>query len=315
MDFSKPTKSPIVLKAENKQYACDPSKEMRGYLKLEKDDGKGLIVIIADNLKFFPRCEYIYTLIFAGTRNEKRCYHMVGNLAVGEDGKAEGSFRINTEDIDGSGARLEDFSTAIVATMSSVNAREALHPVLKGSFPVCKEHLGKSAGAETGSTSGDRTGDRAGGHTGATPKDYSPFYNKFILGNCIEIAKQQDCFEDILPFKNDPTKARWKKITDLKAFPIIAPGALPAIQKYSHFLFGWHDSHYFLGVPGRFFPHEQPDEGKSGFVFWQPIVGMEAESHDTSIPIEERRKNIYGYWIASINRYNGHIEEIPLIDK
>jgi len=303
MDFSKTTKSPIVLKSENKQYACDPSKEMRGYLKLEKDGSKGLVVIVADNLKFFPKCEYIYTLIFAGTRNEKRCYHMVGNLSVGENGKAEGSFRINTDDIDGSGARLSDFSTAIIAAMSSVNSREALHPVLKGSFSMYKATADKYAGTETCNDSD------------ATPKDYSPFYNKFILANCIEIAKQQDCFEDIMPFKNDSTKAHWKKITDLKAFPIVAPGAVPAMQKYGHFLFGWHDSHYFLGVPGRFFPQEQPDGGKSGFVFWQPIVGMEAESHDTSIPIEERRKNIYGYWIASVNRYNGHIEEIPLIDK
>ncbi len=293
MDFSKITKSPIVLKAENKQYAFDPSKEIRGYLKLEKDTDKGLVVIIADNLKFFPKGEYIYTLIFAGTRNEKRCYYMVGNLTTDENGKGEGSFRINPEDIDGNGTSLADFSTAIIAAMSSFNSREALHPVLKGSFPIHN-------------TNSDRTP--------AAPKDYSPFYNKFILGNCIEIAKQQDKYENILPFKNDLTQAVWNKITDINLFPIIAPGAKPPMQKYGHFLFGWHDSHYFLGIPGRFFPEEQPDGGKSGFVFWQPIVGMEDECQDSSVPIEERRKNIYGYWIASINRYNGHIEEIPLID-
>ena len=38
MDFSKITKSPIVLKEENKRYAFDPSKEMRGYLKVQQDE-------------------------------------------------------------------------------------------------------------------------------------------------------------------------------------------------------------------------------------------------------------------------------------
>ena len=87
------------------------------------------------------------------------------------------------------------------------------------------------------------------------------------------------------------------------------------MKKYKHFLYGMGESHCFLGVPGRFFPEEQPDSGKSGFVFWQPITGMEKEARNKALSIEERRKNIYGYWIAAINRYNGHIEEIPLIDR
>ena len=70
MDFSKITKSPIVLKEENKRYAFDPSKEMRGYLKLQQDEDKGLIVVIMDNVKFFPRGEYVYKLILAGTIRE-----------------------------------------------------------------------------------------------------------------------------------------------------------------------------------------------------------------------------------------------------
>ena len=96
---------------------------------------------------------------------------------------------------------------------------------------------------------------------------------------------------------------------------MVAPGAQEPMKKYGHFLYGWRDSHYFLGIPGRFFPEEQPDGGRSGFVFWQPLLGMEEENQDKTVPLEERRKNIYGYWIAAINRYNGHIEEIPLIEE
>ena len=35
--------------------------------------------------------------------------------------------------------------------------------------------------------------------------------------------------------------------------------------------------------------------------------GMQSENLTT----EERRQRTYGYWIASINRFNGHIEETP----
>ena len=41
---------------------------------------------------------------------------------------------------------------------------------------------------------------------------------------------------------------------------------------------------------------------------------MEKMAEDQSVPVDERRKNTYGYWIAAINRYNGHIEEFPLND-
>lgn len=293
MDSSKTTKNPIVLKEENKKYAFDPDQEMRGYVKLELDQKKSLIIVIMDNIKFFPSGEYVYKLLFAGMKHEKRRYHMVGNISLSAYGKGEASFRVNPSDLDGSGMALSDFSTAIIAAMSTTNSREALHPVLKGEF--C---LPETANADST----------------PTPKDYSPFYNRFVLGNCIELAKIQDNFEDIVPFEDEFSDIKWKKITDCKRFPMIAPEADAPINKYGHFLFGWQQTHYFLGVPGRFFPQEQPDQGKSGFVYWQPIIGMQKESDDKTIPIEERRKNIYGYWIAAINRYNGHIEEIPLID-
>lgn len=102
-----------------------------------------------------------------------------------------------------------------------------------------------------------------------------------------------------------------EKINDRTLFPMISPGSGEPMIKYGHFLYGWHDSHYFLGIPGRFFPEEQPDSGKSGFVFWQPILGMEKEAQNETLSVEERRKKIYGYWIAAINRFNGHIEEMP----
>ena len=294
MDFSNVKKSPVLLKEENKRFAFDQSKEMRGYIKLEKDDDKGLIVAVMDNIKFFPHGEYVYKLILAGKRKEKWCYHMLGSMSLCADGKGEGSFRINPADMDGRGSSLSSFTTAIIAAMSTINCSESLHPVLKGDLTVQDT---KTVARKP------------------SVKDYSPFYNRYLLDKCVEIAKMQNKYTDVIPFKHDLARASWKKITDCVLFPMVAPGADDPMKKYGHFLYGWRDSHYFLGIPGRFFPEEQPDGGKSGFVFWQPLLGMEEESQDKSIPIEERRKNIYGYWIAAINRYNGHIEEIPLIEE
>ena len=296
MDFSKITKSPIVLKEENKRYAFDPGKEMFGYMKVEQDEDKGLIIVIMDNVKFFPKGEYVYKLVLAGTKNERRCYHMVGNISLNAFGKGEASFRINPNDLDGCGTALSDYSMAIIAAMSTVNCRESLHPVLKGGFDLPETPAAvKRPPAEL-------------------PKNYNAFYNRVVLEKCIELAKEQDAFADIVPFAEGLLKASWKKLTDGKEFPMVAPGADDLIAKYGHFLWGYNDNYYFLAVPGRFLPEEKPDDGKSGFVFWLPILGMEKDAEDKSVPVEERRKNVYGYWIAAVNRYNGHIEEIPLID-
>lgn len=70
MDFSNVKKRPVLLKEENKKFAFNHAKEMRGYIKLEKDDDKGLIVAVMDNIKFFPNGEYVYKLIFAGKKRK-----------------------------------------------------------------------------------------------------------------------------------------------------------------------------------------------------------------------------------------------------
>lgn len=294
MDLSKIKKSPVLLKEENRRYAMDPGREMQGYIKMEQDGDKGLIVVMVDNLKFFPNGEYVYKLVFAGTKREKRQYHMVGNISLSAYGKGEASFRINPHDLDGKGMALHDFSAAIIAAMSSLNCREPLHPVLKGTFSVDKPSAQKPA-APT-----------------AKAKDYSGFYNRFVLDNCTRIESRQSVYTDIAPFGNDFTKAHWKKITDTSIFPMVSPGSEKPLSTYGHFLLGWNDTHYFAAVPGRFLSDEQPDGGASGFVYWQPLVSMEKESKDPSVPVSERRLKTYGYWIAAISRSDGHIEDITV---
>lgn len=202
----------------------------------------------------------------------------------------EGSFTIDPGNLDGRGSCLWDFDTVIVAAASTVNQQEPLHPVLQGKFQIARP---------------------AGPHRTAAPKDYSPFYNDFVLERCIAIARKQRQLANIRPFARDATSAHWKKVLEWADFPILSPGAEAPVKAYGHFLWGWNDTHYFLAVPGRFLPAEQPDGGKSGFAFWQPILGMEQIQQDTSMPLQQRREQTYGYWIASISRRSGKIEEFP----
>ena len=70
MDFTNISKNPIMLKEENKRFAFERDKEIRGYIKLETDGDKGLMVVTVENVKFFPRGEYSYKLILTGVKKE-----------------------------------------------------------------------------------------------------------------------------------------------------------------------------------------------------------------------------------------------------
>ena len=315
MDFSKTRKSPILLQEVNRKYALDPLRPMRGFVRLENNADRGLVTVIVENIKFFPEGGYVYKLLFAGVRRERTMYHLLGNLsepaagggrvpAAGDQksrpvtsnehqttgGRMEGSFTIDPGNLDGRGSCLWDFDTVVVAAASTIDSHEPLHPVLQGKFQIQRP------------AASPRT---------ATPKDYSPFYNDFVLDRCIAIARKQRQLANIRPFARDATSAHWKKVLSWADFPILSPGAEAPVKAYGHFLWGWNDTHYFLAVPGRFLPAEQPDGGKSGFAFWQPILGMEQIQQDTSMPLQQRREQTYGYWIASISRRSGKIEEFP----
>lgn len=315
MDFSKTRKSPILLQEVNRKYALDPLRPMRGFVRLENNADRGLVTVIVENIKFFPEGGYVYKLLFAGVRRERTMYHLLGNLsepaagggrvpAAGDQksrpltsnehqttgGRMEGSFSLDPGNLDGRGSCLWDFDTVIVAAASTVNQQEPLHPVLQGKFQIARP---------------------AGPHRTAVPKDYSPFYNDFVLERCIAIAGKQRQLADIRPFARDATSAHWKKVLSWADFPILSPGAEAPVKAYGHFLWGWNETHYFVAVPGRFLPDEQPDGGNSGFAFWQPILGMEQIQQDTSMPLQQRREQTYGYWIASISRRSGKIEEFP----
>lgn len=464
MDHIKTMSAPVVLAEEDRRFAMDAGRRISGCIRIELSGGKGLTAVSVDNIRFFPRGEYVYKLLFAGSGQDKQRYHIAGNISLSAYGRGEASLCINPADLDGTGTKLSDLPAVLIAAMSTVNSDEALHPVLKGTLPSSSEGPSESnstvtdnsmttakenhddavkspsqgntatprsihstqetaqpvsgdtprqvyrqrqnthaiptdqssiptgagepvrspraeafynrnsqfaltgsnadaktadsgtyiptpdnaapgrTGRQTHSAEGPRSdtsspsehtqgssgqpatgrsadtapGDsRTNGSAESSPppdRDYSSFYSRSVLEKCTGLAGNCSASQDIVPFDRNFADASWKKITDTSLFPLVSPGSTEPMMKYGHFIFGWCSTHYLIGVPGRFLPEEQPDSGRSGFVYWQPIAGMPEESHDASLTLEERRKDIYGYWIAPVNRSTGHIEEMPLIE-
>gem|GEM_PF-549665 len=148
-----------------------------------------------------------------------------------------------------------------------------------------------------------------------TKKVYNNFYNEYILNACAHTCRIAEFYEDVNPFEKDRTEARWKKIVNITNLPLVSPGAHYFATQYRHYIFGAKPdengmaSRFFFGIPGRFMDEEQPDGGKSGFTYWQPIRGSDPvfEGYRKN---ENTRRNTYGYWIVAVDGKTGNIEEV-----
>lgn len=134
--------------------------------------------------------------------------------------------------------------------------------------------------------------------------NYNGFYNEYLLNVCGYTCKVADYYEEVRPFDSDRTQARWKKIVNVENLPLVSPGAHHFAAQYRHYLFGARPGEngmaerFYFGIPGRFLETEQPDGGRSGFTFWQPMRGA------------DREKTAYGYWIVSVDAKTGNIEDV-----
>lgn len=278
-------KSFIMLEEQNRSFALDKNQPIRGYLKLQTGGGRGSVRAGVDNLRRFDKGGYIYKLIFFGRKNERTVYSIMGNLLVSAGGRGETYFTMNPLDMDGKGAGLEDFTVAVIAALSTTNRREPLHPVLEGAV-------------------------EAGKHGCRRRETFNGYYNRYILRRCEAIEHKKEMYDRTIPFKEDKLAAQWIRVVNLGAFPLLSPGAHRMTSRYRHFIFGTADDFYYVGVPGRYLPQEQPEEGGSGFVLWQPIIGAEAYCADREGASLESRQIAYGYWIAAIRRKTGDIEDL-----
>lgn len=279
-------KSFIMLQEQNRSFALDKKQPVKGYLKLQMGAGRASIRAGVENLKCFERGSYIYKLIFFGKKHEKTIYSIVGNLLVSAGGKGETYFRINPHDMDGNGNGLSSFTIAIIVAVSTSNYREPLHPVLEGAVELPETRRCRR---------------------GCGP--FNRYYNQYILRCCKAIEQKKELYGRTVPFKEDKLDAEWRRIPNLSAFPLISPDSRSMICRYRHFIFGITETFYYIGVPGRYLEQEQPEEGSSGFVLWQPIRGAEVYCADREEASLEDRQIAYGYWIAGIRRDTGDIED------
>ena len=148
-----------------------------------------------------------------------------------------------------------------------------------------------------------------------TKKNYNSFYNEYILNACAHTCRIAEFYEDVAPFERDKTGARWKKIVNITNLPLVSPGAHYFATQYRHYIFGARPddkgvaTKFYFGIPGRFLDEEQPDGGRSGFTYWQPIRGANPalESYRQG---ERVNRNAYGYWIVAVDGKSGNIEEV-----
>lgn len=148
-----------------------------------------------------------------------------------------------------------------------------------------------------------------------TKKNYNSYYNEYILNACAHTCRVAEFYEDVTPFERDKTGARWKKIVNITNLPLVSPGAHYFATQYRHYIFGAKPdengvaTRFYFGIPGRFLDEEQPDGGRSGFTYWQPIRGADPvfENYRKG---ERANRSAYGYWIVAVDGKTGCIEEV-----
>lgn len=314
MEYLKYQRSFVMLEEQNKKFAMKQGETSRGHLKIETGGNKGALRIGVENIESFQDREYVYKLILFGKKERKTIYAIVGTVRVGSLGSGESYFRFNPLDMDGKGNDISKYTHAIVAAVSTKNEDEPLHPILKGAISI----MGEETEPEKPEDKEIEEAEQKGG----TPqkedaidqkrediKTFNSFYTEYLLKTCNTIEAEMDVYNRIIPFKEDVTSAIWNKIDTPDELPLVTPQGKDLSRKYKHYIFGVSQEHYYIGIPGRFLREEQPEEGSSGFVLWQPIMGAEKINATDATCLDEDRMQAYGYWIVAITKSEGNIIE------
>lgn len=313
MEYKKYNKTMVLLSEENRDFADKTDQAIYGNLRIETGNNKGAISLSVQNLRFFERNRYVYKLILFGEKRERTIHSVIGSLILNRFGTGENYFRFDPNDLDGRGNKLSDYSVAIIAAVSMRDNKEALHPALKGKLTFVGNNV--VAASSEKFKDKDEVENKEEKIEEVKPIEkkerttYNHFYNDYLKELCEKMVKAAELYDDILPFSKDKVGARWKRIANIKNFPLVSPGGMWGVSKYRHYIFGEDSKLYYLGIPGRFLKEEQPEGGKSGFVLWQPIVGaenLEATKAECSL---ENKMTAYGYWITAIDKETGDIVE------
>lgn len=349
MNYRRYHRSVTVFVGQNRDFSI-PGREAGGNLKIETGNERGAMRCNLTNLQPYAKGDYLYKLILFGVRNERTIHAVIGTVPVNRSGTGDAYFRFDPINVNGKGDEYEYFTTAIVAAVSQKSDQEPLHPVLKGDLenkPVellpqqpeaaaQRKNTGRSdieqqkteRAEREQRTAMQRRAEASAQREPAKKKQEAPkpvvskvfnhFYNEYLLHFCAQICRTADCYEEVWPFAKDRTGARWKKIRNAGTLPLVSPGAHYFAGLYRHYLFGarpdgWgRASCYFFGIPGQNNKTEQPDGGRSGFLYWQPAEADPAGGQQAAAGQGREENPHFGYWIVEIDVQTGDIREVTI---
>lgn len=289
----------VILMEENRNFALDKSRKISGQItaSISSDMNANRIVefhLQGENLLPSDPNKYRYKLMLLGLDKGQSLHKIIGEVKANNRGQVEEVFHLNIDNVDGKGNSLTCFFIFMIVAIAAANRKEPFHPVLKGDWDNkwydCKPGLKPEPDADPVQEANQ------------TQKTYNGYYNTYVRQMTDDLVKHKDRFLKTVPFNETWIADNWRRVelvssgttNVLELFPVVSRTAKQQIDRYGHFIFAFNDEYFLLGIPGTHNEEDQPDQGESGFVLWQPI----------------KDSDYYGYWLMMIQRTNGLITSI-----
>ncbi|WP_432662270.1 hypothetical protein R9X47_17230 [Wukongibacter baidiensis] len=104
----------IILENEDRGFEKADKRVPKGYAKIEVRNGKGLLNVYVQDLKYFKDAKYIYRNYLISTKGDKSVFVDTGAFVIDEKGKGELKVKFNPDNVEGSKRTIEDFNVVAV---------------------------------------------------------------------------------------------------------------------------------------------------------------------------------------------------------
>ena len=104
----------IILENEDSGFEKTNKRVPKGYAKIEVRNGKGLLNVYVQDLKYFKDANYIYRNYLISTKGKEGLYVDTGAFMIDERGKGEIKVKFNPDNVEGSNRSIEDFNVVAV---------------------------------------------------------------------------------------------------------------------------------------------------------------------------------------------------------
>ena len=245
------------------------------YSRIEKYKEKGTIYFTVRNLLPSTVLGFSYNreyrMVFMGSSEGEVSFVDFGPVYFNKTGECRKYQKFNCKNFDGKGTPFEDFSFCLIVAASKEGSPEQPMVLIKAELPFAKNYV-------------------------------SGFDDEWK--EQIELCQGKEAM-DLFAEEIDETGAKWYRFELEKSCPKHLDTFRVLIDRYQHYVLGVNNDQYFIGIPGRFILEEQPDQGSSGFKLWQPLKGAEKLYTYIEDLSDEEKHDIFGYWIAGIDKING----------